>query len=360
LPVLIERLQARDFRIIEGVEIAPSPGVNIVAGPNAQGKTSLLEAIHLVSTGRLLRAGRDGAAIRTEAEGFRVSAVLAPGGTEAAVELVRGGRKRALLNGVALPRASDLLGRLPSVSFSAVDLSIVRGDPSERRAFMDEELAQLLPSYLRDLASYKRSLEQRNALLKTARESFVDPTLFEAWEERLGASGGAMRRTRRQWIEELAPLAGRAHEDLGSGETLALEVVENDEGASLARFAETRREDIARGATQLGPHRDDLRVTIGGMDARLHASQGQQRTAVIALKLGVLESARSRFGFAPVLLLDDVFSDLDSGRRSRLVERAMAEAGQVFLTCTEAAQAGDELVRQARVFMVDSGRVTEA
>ena len=165
--------------------MTPGEGVNIVAGPNAQGKTSLLEAVHLVSTGRLLRAGRDSTAIRTESDSFRVAAILAPGGTEAAVELARGGRKRALLNGVALPRASDLLGRLPSVSFSAVDLSIVRGDPSERRSFLDEELAQLLPSYLRDLAAYKRSLEQRNALLKTARDSWTDPTLFEAWEERL-------------------------------------------------------------------------------------------------------------------------------------------------------------------------------
>jgi len=340
--------------------MTPGEGVNIVAGPNAQGKTSLLEAVHLVSTGRLLRAGRDSTAIRTESDSFRVAAILAPGGTEAAVELARGGRKRALLNGVALPRASDLLGRLPSVSFSAVDLSIVRGDPSERRSFLDEELAQLLPSYLRDLAAYKRSLEQRNALLKTARDSWTDPTLFEAWEERLESHGGAMRRTRQQWISELAPLASRAHADLGAGEELQLEIMENDDGVTRDRFAATRREDIIRGSTQLGPHRDDLRIMVGGMDARLHASQGQQRTAVIALKLGVLESARARFGFPPVLLLDDVFSDLDAGRRSRLVERAMNEAGQVFLTCTEAAQAGADLVRQAKVFQVDSGRVTEA
>lgn len=358
MAILIESLTARDFRILESVEVNPSPGMNIIEGANAQGKTSLLEAIHLVSTGRLMRSGRDGSAIRRDSEAFRVAAVVSPGGTEAAVELARGGRKRALLNGMGLPRASDLLGRLPSVSFSAQDLSIVRGDPSDRREFLDEELAQLLPSYLRDLAAYKRSLEQRNALLKSARENWTGPEVFEAWEERLLGHGVALREARRTWLSELGGLAAAAHSELAGGEILSLTLQENDSADTLDAYALTRREDIARGSTSIGPHRDDLKIEIGGLDGRLHASQGQQRTAVIALKLAVQESARQRFGFPPVLLLDDVFSDLDENRRRRLVERAVEHAGQVFITCTEATQAGNALIQQSKIFQVRSGVVT--
>jgi DNA replication and repair protein RecF len=353
---VIARLALHRFRNYRSAEIVPGPGFNIVTGQNAQGKTNLLEAVFLVSTGRLLRGTRDSQAVLHGEETALVEAELAETGTTVAVELRRGVRKRVMLNGASLTRPSDVLGRIPTVSFSAADLAIVRGEPGDRRHFLDAELSQLYPAYLRHLAVYKRALEQRNALLKSAQEAFVPDEAFEPWESQLEEHGAALRRARREWVASIAPAVATAHADLGGGEEVALAYVEKDEGG----LSTNRLEDLRRGFTSVGPHRDELEVTIAGVEARAYGSQGQQRTAVIAIKLAVLDSAAGVFGVPPVLLLDDVFSDLDRGRRSRLVERALALGGQVFLTCTEPEQAGVELVGRSKVFRVVSGTVEEA
>jgi DNA replication and repair protein RecF len=335
-------------------------GFNIVYGENAQGKTNLLEAVFLVSTGRLLRGSRDSQAILHGEETALVEAELAETGTVISVELRRGTRKKAMLNGASLPRPSDVLGRIPTVSFSAADLAIVRGEPADRRHFLDSELSQLYPAYLRHLSVYKRALEQRNALLKSAQDGYVDDEAFEVWEVQLGSHGEELRRYRRDWVASIAPAVAAAHAELGGGERVALGYVEHEEGSLGVGLATGRAEDVRRGFTGIGPHRDDLSIEVGGSEARPFGSQGQQRTAVIALKLAVLESAASVLGVPPVLLLDDVFSDLDQGRRSRLVERALQLGGQAFLTCTEREQAGVELVGRSKVFRVVSGEVSEA
>jgi DNA replication and repair protein RecF len=353
----IEKLSLTAFRCIDQADLLPSPGFNIITGLNAQGKTTVLEGIHVVSTGRLLRSSRESSAIQEGKDSSRVAAELAESGTLVEMRLVRGQRKRAYLNTASLPRASDLLGRLPSVAFSARDLEIVRSDPSSRRSFMDAELAQISPAYLKSLTHYKRALEQRSALLRRAREGFVDDSEFVIWEGPLCEHGEVLRRMRHEWVDGLIEAAAESHAFLGAGEDLVLAYETKSDDASMEGFASTRREDIARGRTGCGPHRDDLSIMVGGLDARQFGSQGQQRTAVIALKLSVLNSAKEAFGFAPLLLLDDVFSDLDSGRRSRLVEHAVTQGGQVFLTCTEPEQAGSDLLGVSKVFRVSSGQV---
>ena len=357
---VIARLALSRFRNYRSATIEPGPGFNIVFGQNAQGKTNLLEAVHLVSTGRLMRGGRDTMAVMHGEETALIEAELAGTGTLVSVELRRGHRKRVCLNGASLPRPSDVLGRIPTVSFSAGDLAIIRGEPSDRRHFLDSELSQLYPAYLRHLSVYKRALEQRNAMLKWAQESFAAEEAFEPWEAQLGEHGEALRRYRLEWIEAIGPLVAEAHADLGGGERIELTYVEHDSGNLGAALVQCRAEDVRRGFTGVGPHRDDVLIQVGGVDARAFGSQGQQRTAVIALKLAVLASAASVMGVPPVLLLDDVFSDLDQGRRSRLVHRAQELGGQVFLTCTEREQAGVELVGRSKVFRVASGQVEEA
>ncbi len=356
----VERLSLGCFRNYESLDVRPGAGFNIVSGANAQGKTNLLEALFLVSTGRLLRSSRDAQAVKHGHEAGWVEAELAGTGTTIRVELRRGVRKKVLLNGASLVRPSDVLGRLPTVSFSAADLEIVRGDPSERRHFLDSELSQLFPAYLRHLAVFKRALEQRNALLKAAQESYVAGESFEPWEVQLGEHGTEIRRYRAEWVESIAPLARAAHADLGGGESLQLTYSRHDTGDLLGSLAEGRTDDLRRGSTGCGPHRDDLTIDVGESSARQFGSQGQQRTAVIALKLAVLSSASDLLGVPPVLLLDDVFSDLDHCRRARLVERALDVGGQAFLTCTEPEQAGVELVGRSTVFRVVSGTVTAA
>lgn len=360
MAVGLERLRVRGFRNLTDVEVFPAEGFNLVFGENAQGKTSLLESVYLLSFGRVLRGSRDTEAVQEGTESTSVSARLLETGTEIGMELAAGKRKRALLNGLGLPRASDLIGRLPSVCFWSGDLLLVAGTPSDRRMFLDTELSQVYPGYLKQLSIYKRALEQRNALLKLAQDRFVGDSQFEVWEEQMGPAGSALRHYRGEWVKELSASAAVAQERLGVGESLELLYLAKDESEDLTlSLAEGRRLEIHRGSTTIGPHRDDIEILVEGRAAKQFGSQGQQRTAVISTKLAVLQVAKEKLGFPPVLLLDDIFSDLDQGRRGRLVQAAMEEGGQVFLTCTETEQAGGELVGRSKLFRVESGEVRE-
>lgn len=361
----ISSLRAEDFRNYSHLAFEPDPRVNLIVGQNAQGKTNLLEAVHLVSTGRLLRPGRDAGAIREGCDSAMVEATISDTGTKIGVELRAGQRKRATLNGASLPRASDLIGRLPSVSFSTTDLGIVTGDPAERRLFMDFELCQLYPSYLRDLTVYKRALEHRNALLRAQSEgTWVDSAQYEPWEQQLAIHGAAIRHARVEWCASLATVAAQAHGGLTVGEALDVAYLSKDEAESesdLAGLLASRRATEAqRGTSSVGPHRDDLTIRVAGRDARAFGSQGQQRSAVISLKLATFRLAEERFTHPPLLLLDDIFSDLDRSRRESLVGAALRAGGQVFLTCTEAEQAGSDLSGVGRLIKVRSGEVESA
>jgi len=353
----------RNFRNYESLTIGLARGFNILSGANAQGKTNFLEALYFLSTTRLLRGQRDQEAIREGAPNLHVAATMADSGTEVALSLERGARKKALLNGLGLPRAADLIGRLPCVCVSAADMEIVRGEPSERRLFLDLELSSLFPAYLRHFATYKRALEQRNALLRDSRERWHPPESFEAWEEQLARHGAAIREIRRTYISDLNPLGQEVHSQMGQGEELSVAYVERDEASDyermLAELGGSRGTDVARGGTSVGPHRDDLDILVGGREARLYGSQGQQRTAVIALKMATLAVSTSRYGDPPLLLLDDILSDLDADRRALLVEVVLSKAGQAVLTCTEASAAGEAILSQAKLFEVKAGTVRE-
>lgn len=351
----------RDFRNYETLDLELAEGFNVLAGPNAQGKTNFLEALHWVATTRLLRGMRDAEAIREGADEASVTIESLSTNTQLGLRLVRGSRKRATLNGVSLPRAADLLGRMPCVSLTTLDLPIVRSDPGERRMFLDVELSQLYPAYLRHLSLYKRALEQRNALVRASRERFVPASEFEPWEGPMAEHGAALREMRRTFLARLAPFAREVHASMGGGEGLHLAYTPRDdaEDASAlgAAFAASRAADQARGGTGVGPHRDDFAIAIEDREARLFGSQGQQRTAVVALKMATLEVAREELGAPPLLLLDDMLSDLDETRRAMLVERTLECAGQAVLTCTEASAAGPEILERARVFNVRAGAI---
>lgn len=312
----------------------------------------------------MLRGVRDSEAIRQNEHGCLVESELMTGTTIGAT-LEHGARKKFFLNGASLPRASDILGRLPSVVISIFDLEIVRGDPSDRRMFLDIELSSLSPAYLRHLSIYKRALEQRNALLKMAQERAVDEFSFDTWEEPLAKEGAELRRLRGEYLASLGTKVTRYHEQLSSQpENLTLKYTLKDESCDteslLKAYQSNRRADIHRGTTQIGPHRDDIEIQIDEKEARLFGSQGQQRTAVIALKLGTLEMAKEQLGEPPLLLLDDMLSDLDAERRARLCHVVATEAGQAILTCTEASAAGDEILDRSVVYAVQQGTVRQS
>lgn len=284
--------------------------------------------------------------------------------TRLSMVLEAGIRKRAAINGLSMPRASDLIGRLPCVCVSAQDMDLVRGEPADRRLFLDLELCALSPAYLRHLTMYKRALEQRNALLRDSREWMQPKENFEPWEEQMAMHGAALRNAREEFIDRMATPSADIHSQMGGGEQVDMKMDHKDPAMDsetlLAALSATRNHDVARGGTGVGPHRDDLRIDVGGKDARLYGSQGQQRTAVISIKLASLQISRDEFGVPPLLLLDDILSDLDESRRGLLVEVVLEKAGQAVLTCTEAAAAGSRILEHAKVFHVESGRVLEA
>lgn len=357
---LAGRVELSSFRNYARQEVWLSPGFNVVYGPNAQGKTNLLEALALLSTGRLLRGKKDSEAIRDGAEEANLALDLGEGRTTIGVRLVRGGRKRATLNGMNLPRASDLIGRFPTVLATMEDLAIVRGEPADRRLFLDLDLSALYPSYLAHLSGYKRALEQRNALLKED-EGQIHSALYEPWEEAMATHGAALRVARRAYVAELTPTATSVHAELGQGEAIGLVYVSNDdaseETALRGLLEASRGQDRRRGSSSVGPHRDDLLVTIEGREARLFGSQGQQRTAAIAIKLATLDVCQSIRGETPMLLLDDMLSDLDATRRAFLSEAVLRRAGQAVLTCTESDAAGKQILERAALFEVCAGTV---
>ncbi|HTQ09513.1 MAG TPA: DNA replication/repair protein RecF [Fimbriimonadaceae bacterium] len=359
LGVGVESVRLSAFRNYTALDVELDPAFNVIAGANAQGKTNFLESLYLLSTTRLLRGQRDAEAILQGHGQCTVTAELYGGRTQLGMILEAGIKKRALLNGIRLPRASDLIGRLPCVCISSLDLAIVRDEPTDRRLFLDLELCALYPSYLRNLAQYKRALEQRNALLRESREFMQPAVLFESWEEQIASAGAELRKARAAYVVELAPIARERHRAMGDGEQLDIGYLAKDEAKTDDELREalqaTRSQDVSRGGTSVGPHRDDLSIVIDGREGRLYGSQGQQRTSMIALKLATLEVGKQKLGFPPLLLLDDILSDLDQRRRSLLVELVLREAGQAVLTCTEAAAAGPDILDRARVFEVRAG-----
>jgi len=360
---VVSHLTLRHFRNYETLELALDSGIHLVVGPNAQGKTNLLEALHLLSNTRLLRGQKDNEAVQDGSDSATVVGLVGPSSTSISVVLDRNARKRVLLNGVALSRASDVLGRLPCVCIGSSDLSIVTGEPSDRRIFLDLELSQLYPAYLRHLSVYKRAVEQRNALLKTAQNERVASELFETWETEIARHGAAIREFRTQFLASLTPYSQNAHAKMGGGEVISLSYVPKDPAESaedLQRELEgSRHHEIHRGVTAVGPHRDDLRIEVGGREARLFGSQGQQRTAMLSIKLGTMELERGERGSAPLLLLDDILSDLDESRRARLMDWVLEQAGQTLLTCTEPSAAGPGILSRARILHVREGTINE-
>lgn len=360
--VLVDQIRLIDFRNYKDVTIEFSSGLNVLSGANGQGKTNVLEALYLLGSSRLLRGQRDAEAIRDGTSQFLVEAVLKGTETKLGVSLERGGRKRSRLNGLDLPRASDILGRLPCVCISVADLSIVQGEPTDRRLFLDLELSALYPHYLKRLASYKRALDQRNALLRESRDSFVQEDSFVPWETQLADHGAGIRHMRERYLHLIAPKLSYYHACMGETEVAVVTYVPHDEGKDadtlLRLLSNARSQDVMRGGTSIGPHRDDLLIEIDQREARRFGSQGQQRTAAISMKLATWEAGREIRGESPLLLLDDMLSDLDANRRERLVDIVLKGVGQAVLTCTEPEAAGPRVLAQAKVFAVKAGALS--
>jgi DNA replication and repair protein RecF len=347
---LLLRLELTDLRAYASLEADFGPGPHLVWGPNAAGKTSLLEAMVVLARGGSHRTTTDAELIRWGSDVTRIAGQT--GGDEIEVGLVRpgsapatgGARKRIRVNGVAR-RASALADRLRVVLFAPEDMLLVAGSPSLRRGTLDQLAATLFPSYASDLATYGRALQQRNGLLRAIRDETASRGELRYWDRPLLDAGGAVVAARHDLLEQLAGPLAAAHAEIAPEEAatgaLALEYLtnapttagESPRDALERRLAETAEKELWNGTTLVGPHRDDLAFVMDGRDLSAFASRGQQRTAILALKLAELDLVTARDARPPLLLLDDVFSELDPGRRAHLVRR-IADLPQAFVTTT--------------------------
>jgi DNA replication and repair protein RecF len=355
----LRRLQLRNHRNYAHLDLTPGPGVNVFIGANGQGKTNLLEAVAMLALSSSPRARREVELVGPVAAGSRIEADVERAGSS--IELVlalnlEGERARRVIevDGVR-KRAFDLPGHFRVTLFWPDDLGLVKAGPELRRRYLNQMLVQVQPGYARALSALRRVLEQRNSLLKRIASGEESMDVLVPWDEELVKVGREISEARQTAVRELAPEATRSHAEIASGEHLEIEYV-GPAGDMAEAVHNSLAEDLRRGSTSVGPHRDDLRVLLGGQEARAYGSQGQQRTAVVSLKLAEAALVTRRTGERPVLLLDDVLSELDGERRAALLHQVAAE-GQVIITSVEAGPFPAELIAGARVWNVVDGRI---
>jgi DNA replication and repair protein RecF len=345
---LLETISLLDLRGYASLDVAFAPGPHLIWGPNAAGKTSLLEAMVLLAWGRSHRTTADGELIRWGTDLARVEGRV--GAQVVEVAIVRSGatgsagRKRIRVNGLAR-RAAALARLLRVVVFAPEEMLLIAGSPSLRRAVIDQLASSSSPAYADALVTYSRTLQQRNSLLRAIREEGASRDELHFWDGAFLDSGSAIVTERRRLLEMLAGPLAAAHAEIAPDEAavacLTLAYATNAPGQSgesardalSRRLAETADKEVWNGSTLIGPHRDDLVFELSGRDLASFASRGQQRTAILALKLAELDFLTELDGRPPLLLLDDVFSELDPERRSHLVRRISA-LPQAFVTTT--------------------------
>ena len=360
----VETLQLRQFRNYESLDMTFPEGLTVLIGPNAQGKTNIVEAIYYASLAKSHRTAKDAELIRWESSQGAVRVGFSRLGVTNSIELrfSRVKRRQLLLNGhAAAPK--QLVGSLTTVLFSPEDLYLVKGAPQLRRAFLDTEISQTSPAYYREMAKYSRLISQRNNLLKKIREGQAEKGMLELWDVQLAECAARIARKRQEAVSRLSMLS-RLMQRRISGSLENLEVTYDlhvptgekgpsavSEGAMVTEgliswyneMLEKRHElDILRGVTSVGPHRDNLKLLVNGVDLRTYGSQGQQRTGALALKLSELEFIRGETGSYPVLLLDDVMSELDPSRRKELLLFLQREKIQTIITATDRAYFPEE------------------
>lgn len=354
----IQSIELSNYRNYRSLVMEFDRGTNILFGDNAQGKTNILESVYLSGTSRSHRTVRDRELIRFGQEEAHIRTNLRREDLSYRIDIhIRQGRSKGIaVNGMPVKKASELFGLLGIIFFSPEDLNIVKNGPAERRHFINAELSQIDRIYLSDLSNYNKALNQRNSLL---REIFNHPEMKETldvWDEQLIAYGKRIIARRRAFVADMLPIVAKIHRKLsGEREELVISYEPSiDDIFFEDELLRTRDRDMRMGTTNVGPHRDDLKLSIGGIDIRKFGSQGQQRTCALSLKLAEIQIMENKRGEKPVLLLDDVLSELDSNRQNYLLESI--NDIQTIITCTGL----DEFVKNKfsvhRVYEISNGQ----
>ena len=360
----LDRLTVQEFRNLRAATLAPAPRLTVLCGPNGQGKTNLLESIWLLTGGKSFRGAKDAELIRRGQEFAVVEGAFEAGGRPQAMRLTVGSKesgrpgRRARLNGADRGRAASVAGTFTAVVFDPNHLSLVKGGPDGRRHFLDAALCQLYPGYLAALRRAARVTAQKNALLKAYDITPGGDVLLETYNEALAACGAEVMRRRAEYLDRLAPLAAANYRDISSGaEALALRYLpccDPEPEALAAKLRAVRAAELRAGFCLAGPHREDLEILLDGQPGKIYGSQGQQRSAVLAMKLAEATVAGDVLGEHPVMLLDDVLSELDPSRQEYLLTRVRQK--QTIVTACDSS-----LFHKAAGFMLkmEGGRLSE-
>ena len=338
----LDRLQVTDYRNLACAELIPAPELTVLVGQNGQGKTNLLESIWMLTGGKSFRGSKDAELIRRGAPFAILDGTVQAEGRQQNIRIAVGAKgsqrpgRTAKLNGADRGRAASIAGTFTAVVFDPGHLSLVKGSPDGRRRFLDAALCQLYPGYLNLVRRCLRVTTQKNALLKKYEVTRDAPALLEVLNEELARTGGEITRRRMEYVNAILPIARANYSDISQGaESLSLRYKPCFQGSLAEKLAEVRSREIAAGFCLAGPHREDFEVYLSGEPAKLYGSQGQQRSAVLSLKLAEAARAQQVTGEHPVMLLDDVLSELDDSRQSYLLTRM--EGKQTFVTSCDSA-----------------------
>lgn len=353
--MIINKLSFSGFRNLKQNEIYPDSGINIICGDNAQGKTNIIEAVWLFTGAKSFRTIRDAELVNFESEKAHLTLDFISGGIENNAEIIIKERRAAIFNGKKLNSAAALAGNFYAFVFSPADLMLVTAAPGIRRKFLDTAIGQIYPKYIDFLRRYTRAVMQRNNILRDCLKDASLKIMLEGFEEEIAVSGEKIIEYRRRYIENLKKYAPEIYSGLSeNSEFLEIEYFCSSKEESLTEsLNKCRKEDMLRGITTVGPHRDDLIFKINGFSAREYGSQGQKRSIALSLKLAEAEIIKSITGELPVALLDDVMSELDKKRQNYILNKIKGR--QVFITCCD--KSNFDGLEKGKVFSVQNGEI---
>ncbi|KRN89310.1 DNA replication/repair protein RecF [Ligilactobacillus ceti] len=372
----LQKIQLTNFRNYPKLELEFSPHVNVLIGENAQGKTNLLEAIYVLALARSHRTTNDKEMIAFEEEFAKISGTIQRRLGKSKLDLILNKKgKKALVNQLEKARLSQYLGQLNVILFAPEDLALVKGAPTLRRRFIDMEFGQIDSQYLASLSQYRQVLKQKNQYLKMLRQKQAQDELYlDVLSDQLAIYGSQVIFKRQQFLQILEKHAQKTQSEISQAkeelklvydcslkefsEMTASELtVENLQKALKAEYQKLKNYEIKRGTTLVGPHRDDMRILLNDKNVQIYGSQGQQRTAALALKLAEIDVMYEKTGEYPILLLDDVLSELDSQRQTLLLKTIQGKV-QTFLTTPQLTDVAQNLIEEPRIFAIEQGQVT--
>ena len=357
--MIIESIELKNYRNYENLQLELSPGTNIFYGDNAQGKTNILESVYVCCTTKSHKGSKDKEMIRFGEDEAHIKLTVRKQDVPYRIDmhLKKNKTKGIAVDGIPIRKASQLFGLVNVVFFSPEDLNIIKNGPSERRRFIDMELCQLDKVYVHSLVQYNKVLLQRNKLLKELGFHPEYEATLDVWDEQLVRFGKEVIKARRAFIDQLGDIIKELHTKLSGGKE-NIEVIydpDTEEEELEAAVRKSRQQDMKQKTTLAGPHRDDISFVVNGIDIRRFGSQGQQRTAALSLKLSELELVKKVSRDDPVLLLDDVLSELDSSRQNQLLD-AIQDI-QTMITCTGLEDFVNHRFHIDKIFKVEEGKV---